>query len=142
MDKELTRYLADIDVENAVAETGRAPEVDLHTFFETNEVMAEYKVKVCRWVDSGFRLGGHLPGPEREIFDRWMRGVAATSLDSDRKSSEMRKLMRFISRNNANARSYQAWERRKKKPSSVIDLPPFFIFWPTSIELIRGKPGG
>jgi hypothetical protein len=111
MDELLASFPNDADMAKEMADLLAAlPSED-----ESEKLLAERSAMTRRWVDSGFKVGGHLPAPKKEKFDRWVSGTMQAALSDPRvASSDAEKLTRLIAQNDRNLRAYQKWERSQK----------------------------
>jgi hypothetical protein len=133
--KELTEGLEKLEEEN-------------EAWFQENEAslreneawlrhyLAEQEVITRRWVDSGFKLGGHLPAEDRKLFDGWVSKVLRESLtDPLAAQAEMEKLRRYSLANSRNIKKYKAWKSKKKSATrkTLLRTPPVLTFLPSAI---------
>jgi hypothetical protein len=85
---------------------------------EATAMRAENEAQAKRWVDSGFKLGGHLLPSDKKLLDNWILGtLKAAAADALAASSRVEEMMRLVSYNQANIRRYKDWEKRSRKRS-------------------------
>jgi hypothetical protein len=120
--------LPDIEVEFP-----EIPESELKIEFteEDKKLLAEHDEMTRRWVDSGFKLGGHLSVIDKKKFDRWvLKTLHAAYSDPVAARDRVEKLMRLTLYNHRNIKRYRSWERAQKsaKARSGLTIPPLLIF--------------